>query len=322
MHDAGGAELLTSLIRKEKGYDWQIATYKSCPARRVIESKLKTKKIILIDEISMKNLLLLSPDMVFFSASWSKKEYMIAKQFKKIGVHTVIFLDHWVNYRESFGYPKKNWRKNLPSYIAVGDEYAYLLAKKLKMSNLLKINNSYLLEIKKNYKKTKSRKKPVLLYLSEIVTKNDRIKNFTFNDGVEIKILKNVFSNFGYLSKTFGVKKLIIRTHPSCDNINIFEKLMKEFPQVPAEIETAESRNILMCIKESSLVLGIKTMPLFVSYLVGKQTFSLLPNSGLPLPNKNQKKEVTELNPYRWNKPEKILYNSYPLSKAIKIIKQ
>jgi len=69
----------------------------------------------------------------------------------------VSFIDHWVNYRERFGYPLKNWKNNLPDEIWAGDKYAFLIAKKLfnKILPIKLVKNPYFKEIKNKYYKTK-----------------------------------------------------------------------------------------------------------------------------------------------------------------------
>ena len=42
----------------------------------------------------------------------------------------MVYLDHWMNYRERFGYPSQGWQKNVPAELWVGDSHALTLVKK------------------------------------------------------------------------------------------------------------------------------------------------------------------------------------------------
>ena len=45
---------------------------------------------------------------------WCTTKSWLILAAKEHDIHTIVYLDHWVNYRERFGYPRAGWEKNLP----------------------------------------------------------------------------------------------------------------------------------------------------------------------------------------------------------------
>jgi len=161
-HDAGGSEVISAYVKAEKK-KFDFICYVAGPAKKIFQRK-KIKKIVLlpnnlpqstIRKILKKNS---NVEALLLDTSWeSSLEIKFLKEAKKSGIRTIAFLDHWINYRERFGYPYKAWKKNLPDEIWVGDKYAFNLAKKkfpgIKISL---VPNPYFKEIRREYKQIKN----------------------------------------------------------------------------------------------------------------------------------------------------------------------
>jgi len=156
---SGSAEILSAYIKENKNkYDFFYLTVN--PAKKIfLRNGFKSHQIS-----NKKNFLKLLKNnnikMVLFGTGWvflSSIELELIKITRKQGIKSVSFIDHWVNYRERFGYPLKNWKNNLPDEIWAGDKYAFLIAKKLfnKILPIKLVKNPYFKEIKNKYYKTK-----------------------------------------------------------------------------------------------------------------------------------------------------------------------
>lgn len=290
INDSGGAEILTSLIKNEKKeFAYFVIADKKSPAFLVA----KRKKICVIaredSEKFYKKIINLKPDYFFYNTSWSKKEYQIAKIFKKKHIPTVAFLDHWMDYRERFGYPEKQWRKNLPDFTAVGDKWSYKLAKKYNLPRVLKINNYYFIDLVKNYQQNKTKKGTDLLFLSQSVLSLNKIPSFHFKDKIEFNVIKKLIENFPQIAKSNHFNKLVLRIHPSQKEENLlhYKKLNQKINLI---IEKPADKLLTESLSEAKTVLGLDSMAMFVSFLLGKPTYSLMPrNVKIDLPiNRNK----------------------------------
>ncbi|PIT93554.1 hypothetical protein COU00_03730, partial [Candidatus Falkowbacteria bacterium CG10_big_fil_rev_8_21_14_0_10_43_11] len=153
-HDAGGAEIISAYV-KANNSKAKFVCLALGPARKIFLRKklgdlLISKKFDA--EIIFKKFL---PDFLLTGTSWASGiEFKYVKQAKKLGVKTAVYLDHWTNYRERFGYPRLGWENNLPEEIWVGDKYALELAKRkfIGKIKLRLVENLYFKEVKKQYR--------------------------------------------------------------------------------------------------------------------------------------------------------------------------
>lgn len=275
-NDAGGAEIISAYI-KNNLHNYIFFCVIDGPAKKIFRKK-GLKNIVYREKDIEKIFNLKKFDFLLTSIGWSSNlEYKFLKYAQKISLKTVVYMDHWVNYRERFGYPRKNWRNNLPDEIWVGDRYAKKLA--LEFFPEVKIRykaNEYFKEIKKNFSlfkiKHNYKKKNDFLFISEPVSETLNIfgdKNKIFFD--EYKIL-NILLNFFSKNK---LKKIIIRLHPS-EDVSKYDTIIRKYKEL--KIVKSVKRNIFDDLISAKRVIGVESMALVVAHLCGKKVFSFFPN--------------------------------------------
>ena len=246
-HDAGGANILFSLVKKyQSDFNWSIVA--TGPAKNIFLPLKSVKKFQFKSLQEIKQILnLFKPDLVLTGTSGkSDLERNFIKIAKENNFETASFLDHWVNYRERFGY-LKDWQKNLPNFILLGDQWAYKTAIKNNFPPeiLLKVENPYfekaiLLGQKLSYKKkSKIRKYPRILVLSEP------------NSDIQIETFRILRSHFPLLR---------VRPHPS---------------------ESISKKSLFQDCSWPDIVIGCRTMALFIAFLMKKKTISYQPKPTL-----------------------------------------
>lgn len=256
-HDAGGAEIISSLLSYEK---LKFTCYLEGPAKKIFNEKIINLKNDTLEN-TIKN-----SDIILLGSSWqSDLEYnalILAKKYKKL---TLTVLDHWVNYLMRF---KRNLELVLPDIILLCDDYAYELARKEfknYKSNIFTIDNYYFNQVKDEYNKLNISSNEIkfkYLYLCEpiiepLIKMSKKIDFYGFNE-FEIlnKFLENVKSD----------ENILIRLHPS-ENINKYDQILKK-----SGINYIISKNKLIeDISVSEIVYGWCTMALVISKLLGKE---------------------------------------------------
>ena len=276
-HDAGAAEIISSYIKQK---NISPLYYLSGPAIKVFE-----RKIGCIDNIFMLDIVNKS-EWLLCGTSWkSDLEWNIIKEAKKQQKKTIVFLDHWVNYRERF---IRNNEECLPDEIWVGDHYAEKIAKDNFLNVKIKlIENPYLLDIKEQLLRLgKSRvESNSFLYVCEPIREHayfqhgdERYWGYT-----EEEALRYFLTNINEISK---VKRLVvIRPHPS-EDFNKYDWVFDEFNHKDIKIDN--KKTLLEQILGSDIVAGCESMAMVVAILAEKEVISSIPTDGRPcvLPHK------------------------------------
>lgn len=220
---------------------------------KLIELLLKTNSIKMV----------LAGTGILFSASM---EVHYINLMKRHNIKTVAYLDHWTNYRERFGYPQKNWKKNLPNEIWAGDKYAYVKAKNIFSSLPVKLHpNPYFREIKEEFKKANknnNRKNKAVLIVSQ-----------PFINSSEFILLRKILD---YFAKQKNNQKIILRLHPS-EKKDKYNDIISKYAD-KLTITKSGGQNIVSDLRKCSYAIGINSMGLVAAYLCGKKVISLLTN--------------------------------------------
>lgn len=236
-------------------------------------------------------------DFIFFGTSWQEYSF---KEFVKYGrehdIKSVAFLDHWINYKERFGYPKKGWQENLPDFTALSDKSAFELATKLSLPNPVKMKNYHLIDLIKRAKEKEAQNKNSLLFISEPTKKValSHYKNENYWGFTETSALNDILENID----SFGVDKIVIRAHPS-DDTRQYENFLTLFPKLDIEIEKSFEKDLIDSILSSKIVIGLDGNVLYIAYALGKISISYLPSNNrtctVAIPKKNQIKSFEPL---------------------------
>ena len=193
----------------------------------------------------------------------------------KKGIKTIVYLDHWVNYRMRF----QNKGKILfPDEIWVGDRDAFKIAKdQIDEAPIVLKDNPYFQDLIDRIGTMDCREKSAglhrFLYVSEpIIEENDK-RSYTIGAGQfdEHDALKFFLKNISLLSDKVG--EVCIRPHP-------LEKPEKYFwvrneTQIRIKIENEE--DLFDEIIASDFVVGCETTAMIIGLLAGKRVICSIP---------------------------------------------
>lgn len=269
VNDAGAGEILAAYIKADKK-STNFFPYVAGPAGRIFKREdIKAEKAP-EDAAAIKDVLEkhLDTDFVLTGTGWmTNVESFFVSEAKKLGLKTVVYLDHWVNYRERFGYPSRNWKNNLPDEIWAGDKKALLLAKKFFGVPVKFVPNQYFLSVKKECcaleKNLVSRGKN-LLYICEPV-RDKRLYT-------EFSLLRKIFE---YLVKVKFNGKVILRQHPSEEDK--YREIINSF-KGRLDIAVSRGRTLANDLAEAKTVIGMESMALVLGVICGKKVVSIMPD--------------------------------------------
>lgn len=276
-HDAGGAEVLSSYVKKNRERH-QFCCVVSGPAAAIFKRKKLENLIIEFNNKSnIEHIFeqLGEIDLLLAGTGWATGlELEFVKKAKEKKIKTAACLDHWVNYRERFGYPAKGWKINLPDEIWAGDKDALILAKNnfKGLSSVRYVPNLFFEDIKRDWREFKKNHKlgNAVLFASEPI---DAMK-YKGQSVEEFIILEKLMK---VLVKDFSGINLVIRLHPS-EQSDKYRDLIKKYGQTLKISIHSSKENMMQSLLQSSAVIGMKSMFLMVAVICGKKTASFLPS--------------------------------------------
>ena len=288
-NDAGGSNLLLELLKfHAQNFDFQVFCLGDSPCYKLcLEKNLQAFLHPISSSRSeiFRKLELFAPDVLLYSTGWQNKiEHLFLEYAKLTKIPSISFLDHWTNYKERFGFPHKEWRKNLPDFIATHDEVSYHLAQKLGLDNVISVENyafkTQLQEAKELSLFLKPRQKTLLFLTEPIAT----FAKKTYQDAYHFGFTeKEVYEEILHFQKELGYENLIIRLHPS-DTPDMYTNMNKE--------ATFSSSSLVQDILKADLVIGSDTVALYTAYHLQKKVISYIPSKqkkcSVPIPLQNQ----------------------------------
>jgi len=271
-YDAGGAETLSSYLKQKKQEYVSLQCLVKGPARNIFLKKGLGKYIVNISK-SRKAVISKRIDLLITATSWnSSLEIRFLKLAKDNNIPTISVLEHWVCYKERFGYPSLDWRENLPDRIWVFDCLAEKLAKK-EFGGTTKISrkpNFYFKELKSEYKNISTKKDKRhfnVLFLSEPITErkipvNQEIKKS--EKDVATRLIELLVS-----LKHTRPASLTIRRHPSEDNTKYSSLLRDNINNGGFRVFLSNPRNssLIENIRRADIVVGIQSPALIIASL-------------------------------------------------------
>lgn len=284
-HDAGGAEIVSAYVKKNLKKNRFVCLVVG-PAEKIFKRK-GLGRYLITDEKKAKNFLIKAKELITGTGWGSSIELDFIKEAKKNRVKSISYIDHWVNYRERFGYPRKDWENKLPDEIWVGDKYAYNLARSFfGNTRVTLVPNEYFKEIKRGYKekvkKNKIKKSNGILLISEPFGSNvNSFGDKSHNTNTEFDVLNYILK---YFAENNLDNKIIFRLHPA-ENRDKYDKLLLNFKR-KLKIKKSDSQDIYSDLVQCSTVVGVESMALVVAFLCGKKVISFIPikNKNCPLP--------------------------------------
>ena len=279
-HDAGGAEILSSWLKRN---NYKARVVAKGPAKEIFKRKLAEVKFFRLDDALNKS------DLLLAGTGWETNfEKQAIYKARNLGIKTVAFLDHWVNYRERFEF---NGNTTLPDEIWVGDKDAESIANSIfSETPVIFYPNPYFEDLKEEISLTQNSKnetgKLKILYVCEPVAEHalsqhgdKRYWGYTEHDALNF-FLKN-FNIFN------SIDSITIRPHPSENKKKYL--WVNNFLNLP--IEFSKGNKLIDEIIASDIVVGCESMAMVVGLLAKKNVISAIPPGGrsCQLPHKEIK---------------------------------
>lgn len=271
-HDAGGAEVLSSYVRRQ---GLRCIYVLQGPALSVFGRKLGALETLPLNEA------IDQADWVLCGTSWqSELEFSAIKLATRCGKRTVAFLDHWVNFRERF---EREGVLYLPDEIWVGDNIAEDIARAIFVRTPIRlVENPYFLDIRDEAQALHHGAKSVeerlaVLYVCEPVREhalrqygNERYWGYSEEDA-----LRYFLTNLSALEQP--VANIRIRPHPS-EVLGKYVWVQDEFKDLP--ISFGGTSSLIQEVSASNLIVGCSSMAMVVGLLVGKSVICSIPPDG------------------------------------------
>lgn len=290
-HDAGGAEVISSWVRRHPEYK-----YYFCIDGPAIEIFQRKNSSIENQSVSNLKILIQKADWILTGTSWASD---LEKEAIKLGnmqkKKVVSFLDHWTNFQQRFEYHGQTF---LPDEIWVGDEDALKIAQNyFPQEKLRLIPNPYFQDIKNELKiiklPPKQSRKTRILYVSEPIEEHSiREYGHPLHWGyTEYDAMQFFFEKLPEIISIEKIEYVRFRKHPS-ESDNTYDNILKKYPRIPLEKKTTSL--IEDCVW-ADWVIGCESMALVVGLLAKKKVFSFIPPGGksCSLPHKQIQKIIT-----------------------------
>lgn len=279
-HDAGGAQVLSSWVARQEDQSRFVFSVEG-PALEIFSKKIETFKNIKIESA------ISSANSIITTTSWASDiEISALKRFKDLeGPHSVVLLDHWINYRERLLYRNQ---LILPNEIWVTDHFASELALKTFCKIPVSIIHNYYLDevinkvykLRHSYLGNKVGTKLQILFVGENISTNcERTHGdanfYGYTEQESFIYFLERINQFGNLQNIV----LTIRPHPS----ETAEKYTSLIPvSLKEKLNYFVSKNSLeIDLAKSDLVVGMSSFALYISANAQIRTLCVIPNSSI-----------------------------------------
>jgi hypothetical protein len=271
-HDAGGAEVLSSYVRRN-GVDGLFVL--AGPALTVFQHKLGAVQLATLADA------LPQCDRLLCGTSWqSTLELEAIAAARAHGLPSAALLDHWVNYRARF---ERGAQLTLPDEIWVGDSMAMAMARDaLPETTLRQIDNPYVADLRDELRALPSQSHTGqalrVLYVCEPVAEHALLR---FGDErywgyTEQEALRYFLDHLSLLGKP--VEAIVVRPHPS-ERAGKYDTVL-----AGCDLPVAMSKGapLLDEIVAADVVVGANSMAMVVGLIAGRRVFSCIPPGGRP----------------------------------------
>ena len=270
-HDAGGAEIISSYIYRNK------LNCIFCLEGAAVD--VITRKLGRVQMISLESLMAQCESLLCGTSFLSELEWRAIGLARVVGKRCVVVLDHWVNYRQRF---TRHGTWHWPDEVWVGDETAARIAvETLPEIQHTLVHNAYFMDIKDqinaipmpNRRPNEGLK---ILYACEPLREDgialhgdERYWGYTEEEAL-----------YYFLSKVAAlgdnITRVVVRPHPQ-EDFNKYDWALREF-DLP--LICGERKTLLEQIAACDLVAGCATMAMVVGLLAGKRVVSCIPPGG------------------------------------------
>jgi hypothetical protein len=276
-HDAGGAEILSSLLRRGVlGPQPDVRLVLAGPALAIFERKLGSCRVLPLAQA------LDGAGTLLSGTGWmGDLEWQALAAARAAGVRSIAFLDHWVNYPERF---MRRGRQCLPDALWVGDEPALALARQqLPQVPATLVPNPYFDDARESLvalmaaQPTQS-SAPRVLYLCEPVREpalrqfgNPRHHGYTEEEALAYALSR--------LPAVLGpIDRFVCRPHPS----EAPDKYDRQLFASGLKVLRGGALPLFAEVAAADVVLGLNSVAMVVALLGGKRVFSAMPPGAAP----------------------------------------
>jgi hypothetical protein len=277
-HDAGGAELVSSWLRRNGSDDCLFLL--QGPALGIFERKLGALPMVCLDEGLARATSLLC------GTSWqSMLELEAIDAARARRIRSVAFLDHWVNYRERFG---RSSHLRMPDELWVADDAAFRLAmSEFPGTPITVVGNPYFEDLRSELATLPPVAPPGapldVLYICEPAGDFGHmaleVSTIGYDEHEALRFFLQRLHRLGA-----PVRRVVVRPHPS-EPSGKYDWAV-DFCGLPVRIGGKAS--LVDEIAASDVVAGVESMALVIGLLAGRRVISAIPPDGrpcvLPLP--------------------------------------
>jgi hypothetical protein len=281
--EAGGAQILSSLIRKSYTHSRFLYCLDG-PALKIFKSKISNMKFVSMDYLECVE----SDSCQILTGTSRSQEFErdILSLAKKRNIKTISLLEHWTNFRERFlpyqlwSSIPDDWWDYLPDEVWVCDEYAYKLAIEdgFPKEKLRQIENPYHQELqdkwhrKKNLAPENTGQQKRILYVCEQIAEDMKA---TFGDPyywgyTEFEQVQDIVE---FVKRNQNIIEVRLRLHPNEDR-NKYDNLIEGVQS----INKSKNFDLFDDLLWADALVGGESMALVHGLLVDKPVFSCVPS--------------------------------------------
>ena len=274
-HDAGGAEVLSSYVRR-RALRCRFAL--GGPARSVFRRKLGDYENLSVQDAIQ------GSDGLLCGTSWQSDLELSAIDFARVaGKPSVAWLDHWISYRERF---TRSGKLHLPDSLWVGDEIALKIACRLLPSLPVRlVDNPYLTDMKAELDAAQPvypsvPGKLTILYICEPLSETAlrQFGNAMHYGYTEQQAMRYFLDNLDALGAPVG--SIVIRPHPA-EAAGKYQKLVSRYA---LPLAFSGGHPLSAEVVSADCVVGCSSMAMVVALSAGKRVISCIPPGGEPCP--------------------------------------
>lgn len=279
-HDAGGGQVLFSWSRAHPEN-----TYRYClqgPALDLFARALGPLPNIPLEELA-RSLEGKAPDLILTATSWSSRMEMEVRALCAAkGIRTAAYLDHWVHYRERFGYPG-TWLENLPDEIWCPDPESIKRCERdgFPTGRLVLAGNPYLDGLAARVAALGiAEEARTALYVCEPVGEHMlKAHGDPLRKGYdEFDAMRHFFASI--LRWNPPPLRVRVRLHPS-EPKGKYDIFLRDYAG-SIEVQVSAGTDLLEDIARASTVAGCESMAMVVALRAGKKVHTSIPPHGEP----------------------------------------
>jgi hypothetical protein len=287
--DAGGAEIIAGYMLAH-AHDYNFISCVCGPAEVVFSresipySQLSETKEAIAKAIQNNS----DAAWVLLGTKWHTETELIAlREAKKKKMHTIAYLESWVNYRERFGFPSPGWEADLPDEIWVGDSAALEMARELFPTaiTLRLVPNEYFAKTKKKY---------------QSLRREEDANKIVFLGAASHDSPKSLSLLIEAMRQINAPRDILVRFHPSDDRSWFYASEALRNNEI---IDVSDSSDLAYDLARAIAVVGPETSALAAATLCGIPAASFIATGStrmIPFPDIHLATDVRDLSAFLW----------------------